>query len=396
MPAKLTFITDDGEENAREPRRPAAQAADPPASEQQPADAWPEVADDLADELAGQQAALIRGRRRDIALGVLLVVGICAFIGLTRANELLFPLVVVVAALAILYIRLRSTPRAKALTEIAARRALIDPKCPQCGYALRHLYKQRCPECGRRVQLPTAEQVREALSAGKIVVSRISVASDLGWVAGLLMVIAGVLAGRLLGAAAGWCAAALPPAVFLVIQAVSRRRAAARVPLFAVCDRCGQSTGLLDNRCAACEAALLAEHVYVKPGLRGPSDPRLYCTWAQLAGGACVVAMLVLNGISIPMPAFASRKLGPWMLFAQFALAVLAGLFFYRDQRLVRGERLRRYDESTQPLCHHCLSSLTGQPANGACPGCGKAYLGIELAGGLRPRATRPARAVAP
>jgi len=395
MTAKLTFIPYDGEESARAPSRPAAEATGPPAPEQQPADAWAEVADDLADELAGRQAALIRGRRRDKVIGVLLVMGICVFIGLTRADELPYPLVVVVAALAILYIRLRSTPRANALMEIAARRALIDPKCPQCGYALRHLRKQRCPECGRRVQLPTAEQVGEALFTGKVAVSRSSVASDLGWVVGLLMVIAGMLAGRLHGAVAGWIAAALPPAAFLVIQAVSRRRAVARVPLFALCDRCGHSTGLLDNRCAACGAVLLAEHVYVKPGQRGPSDPRLYCTWAQLAGGACVVAMLVFNGIYLSLPVYTIGRFEPWVWSAQFVLAVLAGWFFYRDQRLVRGERLMRYDRSTQPLCHHCLSSLKGQPANGACPACGRAYLGIELAGGLRPRTTRPARTVA-
>jgi predicted amidophosphoribosyltransferase len=289
---------------------------------------------------------------------------------------------------AILYMPLRVRPRRAALDEIRARLELIDPQCPQCGYALRYLQQWRCPECGRRVVLPSAEQVRLVLAGEKITVAKGSIESELGWIVGLLMVLAAVVAGRLLGPLAFWCAAAAPPMLFLLFMGLARYRHARRIPPVAVCDKCGAATSVHLNRCEHCPARLLAEHVYVKPGLRGP-DPRLYNSAAQLIGGACVTLMLVVIGLADLDRGTVVDILDLVLVPVEIVLLIVALHQLLRDRRLVSPARLERLDKSTRALCHHCLASLNGHPANGTCPACGEDYSGIELVGGLRRRSQR-------
>ncbi|MCB9867189.1 MAG: hypothetical protein H6816_11225 [Phycisphaerales bacterium] len=321
----------------------------------------------------------------DMAIGVGLALIVGVLIWRTSLLPWLVPLCLSAGVIAVVYVPLRVRPRRAALDEVRARQELIDPRCPQCAYPLRHLRQRRCPECGRRVTLPSAEQVRRVLDGERVAVAKGSIEAELGWIVALLMILAAMTIGRLFGPLAGWCAAAAPPLIFLVFMAAGRHRQALSVPPWAICDKCGESTSVHENQCTHCRAKLNAEHVYVKPGLRGGADPRLYCTWAQLIGGACVALMLVLNGLFASRPVRTDlQPMDHAFIPLQAGLMIAAVYWLLIDRRMVRPDRLDRFDTSPRPLCHHCLRSITGQPANGRCVHCGRAYRGIELAGGLR------------
>jgi len=337
----------------------------------------------MADALTLQRVRLLRRGRVDMGLGLVAGLLLALFLWRGRLDRWLLPSLLGTTCAAMLYVPLRLKPRRAALDEVRARQELIDPRCPQCGYTLRHLQHARCPECGRRVRLPSARDVREALSGGPVAVAKGSIATELGWVVGMLMLLTAVCVGRWFGAVAAWCSSAVLPLFVLVLQAVGRHRQAIRVSPLALCDRCEKPTSVHVNRCEHCRARLLADHVYVRPGHRGWADPRLYCSQAQLLGGLCVGLMLVINGLSLASRWAAYVEHRHWVLLLQFGLIAGAIGWLRVDLRMARRDRLERFDTSSRALCHHCLATLNGQFANGTCPSCEKAYRGIELAGGL-------------
>lgn len=345
-------------------------------------DVWTTEADAVIDELRIQQETLVRRRRQDRGIGIgLAVVSIVYFVMAPNPTNVFvgFLLCLLVATW---YMPARGGPTRRALDRIRAKLAVLDPPCPACGYALRHLTRRRCPECGRRVSLPAREEIEHVVSGGSVEVEEPSIAAESGWIVLLLMLLAAVACGRVWGVLAAWWAAAVPAMTLLIFQVVHRYRKSLRVPPYAICDTCGESTSLLASRCEHCEAPLLAEHVYVKPGLRGRFDPRLNCLWAQAVGGACVCGILLVAGLLFSRNLGGRAYDGPWYWGLQVLLAVGGVILLRYDLLLTLDHRLRKFDRTAEPLCHRCQRSLAGEPANGRCGSCGRAYSALGLAGG--------------
>ena len=343
-------------------------------------DVWTQEADVAIDALRLQMDSLTRRRRRDRGIGVALAgLLIIYFVVAADATNVIVGFLVCLLA-ASWYMPVRGGPTRRALERIKAKLAVIDPPCPACGYALRHLTRRRCPECGRRVRLPTREEIEHVVAGGPVTVEQPSMAAESGWIALLLMLLAAVVCGRVWGVLVGWWAAAVPAMTLLVSQVVQRYRQSLRVPPYAACDACGESTSLLAIRCEHCDAPLLAEHVYVKPGLRGRFDPRLNCLWAQLSGGTCVCGILIVAGLLHSNAVSGSTFDEFWGL--QAGLLVIGLILLTYDLRLTSAHRLKEFDKTAQPLCHRCRQSLAGAPANGRCDSCGCTYSAIDLAGG--------------
>jgi hypothetical protein len=352
----------------------------------QRADPWTPESDQLAEELQLTLDRLKRVHRRErwamagvaVGVGILLVVH-----GLTLNTAALLG---ALALLGLIYLRLRIRPRQQALAEIVAKLQYLDPRCPACGYSLRYLRDPRCPECGRRVQLPSAEWIDVVVAGGRVTVAQASVESDMGYIVLLIMFVLALGLGGTFGAVAGVGSMAVPPFVFIVIQAVQRRRRAKGARPKVICEECGRLEELHNDECAHCAAALLAEHVYVRPGLRGNFDPRLYNSKAQIFGAALVCLMVVLLALAIPevdRRHLLPFNILPTLFVVQLTLMVLSLCVLNRDTKLRSKGRLAAFDRALVPLCHHCLSSLKGAPASGICPHCRKSYSAVRIAGGL-------------
>jgi hypothetical protein len=348
-------------------------------------DPWTPESDQLTEELQLTLDRLTRIHRRErwvmacvaAGVGVLLVIH-----GLTLNTAAMLG---AVALLGLIYLRLRLRPRQHALAEIKAKLQYLDPRCLACGYSLRYLRDLRCPECGRRVQLPSAKRIDVVVAGGRVTVSQASVESDMGYIVLLIMFVLALGLGGTFGAAIGVGSMAVPPFVFIVIQAVQRRRSAEGAKPKVICEECGQLAELHNDECANCTASLLAEHVYVRPGLRGNFDPRLYNSKAQVFGAALICLMVALLALAIPE--VDRRRLLPFnivpvLFMVQLTLVVLSLCVLNLDTKLRSKERLAAFDHALVPLCHHCLNSLKGAPAGGNCPHCGVFYKAIELAGG--------------
>jgi predicted amidophosphoribosyltransferase len=348
-------------------------------------DPWTPESDQLAEELQLTLDRLKRVHRRErwvmggvaVGVGVLLVIH-----GLTSNTAALLG---ALALLGLIYLRLRLRPRQHALAEIKAKLQYLDPRCPACAYSLRYLRDLRCPECGRRVQLPSAERIDVVVAGGRVTVAQASVESDMGYIVLLIMFVLALGLGGTFGAAAGVGSMAVPPLVFIVIQAVQRRRRAKSTKPKIICEECGQLAELHDNECANCAAPLLAEHVYVRPGLRGNFDPRLYNSKAQVFSAALICLMVALLALAIPevdRHRLLPFNILPMLFVVQLPLVVLSLCVLRLDTRLRSKERLAAFDHALAPLCHHCLGSLKGAPAGGNCAHCGKSYSAVQIAGG--------------
>ncbi len=362
----------------------------PPTPKARPAEAadrWPPEADEFADRLFEQRKKLLAARKLDRTIGVLVTVGALLLMISADSGPAVMAVFTGVLLLVAVYLPVRVRPRQLALEVLTARLVVVDPRCGGCGYPLRHLRQSRCPECGRRVSLPLQHQIEHVLEGGDVLVARGSVASDLGWIVLLLMVLVASAVASLAGWSYGVAAAALPAAFFLLRNWWQLRRAVKRVPAEAPCDKCGRVLPLSCECCPECHARRLAEHVYARPGLNGEFDARLHCSWAKIAGGLMSCLALFTVGMATLDSSRFSRS--DWETAEEImyqivplvtAVAAIVVLSF--DERKRRQSRLDRFDTSSYPLCHHCLQSLRGLPANGVCPHCDMPYRAIELAGG--------------
>ncbi len=342
--------------------------------------AWPDGCDKFADELQNQQNSLVQKRNRDRMIGVVITALLCAVLFTSHSGFINFLVFVLSIGCATTYITIRVKPRRNAIEELQARLSLLDPRCKQCGYSLRHLQNRRCPECGRKVLLPTRQQLEIAMSKEKVTVASGSISSELGWVVGLIMVLFASIMGKCFGWSVGWYSATVPPMFFVVLQIIDYRRQARKIPPLAICNECSQPTSVLANECTYCQAPLLAQHVYVKPGFRGPGDPRLYNARARILGAACVCGMLIVIG-SFWNDIGRDTDLA-YLELILIALFTAGILLISCDQRLVNKNRLKRIDRTPSPLCHNCLRDLTGLFANDTCPSCKRTYSGMDLIGG--------------
>ena len=349
-------------------------------NQQQPT-TWPEGSDQFVDELQDQQDSLIQKRNKDRLIGAIVTAFLCAALFTTHSGFINFLIFVFSIGCATTYITIRVKPRRHAIEELQARLSLLDPRCKQCGYNLRHLRNRRCPECGRRVLLPTSKQLEAAMSKERVTVASGSISSELGWVVGLIMVLFASIMGKCFGWSVGWYSATIPPMFFVVLQIIDYRRQAGKIPPLAICNECSQPTSVLINECTHCHASMLAQHVYVKPGLRGPGDPRLYNARARILGAACICSMLmVIGSFWNDMGTDADLAFLELILIVLFTAGILS---ISRDQRLVNKNRLKRIDRTPSPLCHNCLRDLTGLFANDTCPSCKRTYTGMDLVGGI-------------
>jgi predicted amidophosphoribosyltransferase len=363
---------------------PMLEFDDPPDDTSFP-DPWTPAADELADALVAARTALRKQRRIEKIIAALITVGLAALI--IAAESGMIALVIIQASLlaTVLYHAFRTRPRLRMLQESQAKLDVIDPQCPGCGYSLRHLTRRRCPECGRGVLRILPEPIEYVLQGGRVSITRGSVESDLGWVALLIMLLAATVIGKLTSPAIGFQACAVPLMIFTLFLVVRGVRNVRQVSRQVPCDRCRHPVSLDgDKTCSQCGADVLANHVYVRPGMAGTGDPRLCRPWCHLIGATRICSALVIipaiksnDALGSPLFDFGQWLLPPVML-------IVAIILLIADARRRSPTRVNVFDTSVYPLCHHCLGSLNRQPANGYCVHCGKAYRGIELAGGRR------------
>jgi len=366
-----------------DPFPPPPYATVPNASSGDRPDPWTPQADALADTLRAPRDMRDKSRRRDQLVGVAVTVSLVSLAIVLGSGAALTAVAIAVPLVAVCYVSLRARPRAWAIQEATTKLEIIDPHCEGCGYSLRHLRSDRCPECARRAPLPMPEQIDHIVQGGSVLVPRGSLESDLGWVAALTMALVAVVLGKLASATAGVAAMGVTLVTFILTQNIVRYRQGRRVPEAAVCDACGQTTSIRQNHCEHCGAAILAEHVYVRPGMRGSFDPRLFIGWAQVAAALAIGWMLmVLAAIFGAHTAAGFNASAMRMACYQPIFAVAGVLLVYVDHRRRTPGRLRAFGLSLEPLCHHCLGVLKGQPPNGHCPHCRRPYRAIELAGG--------------
>jgi hypothetical protein len=362
------------------PREFSSKEHDPRARE----DRWTRASDALVEELAETLERLRRTHRRERWGMAVVTVGLGAllfFFGLS--TSMVVALLFLLALLGLFYLRLRLRPRQQTMAEVKGKLRFLDPRCPGCGYSLRYLREYRCPECGRRVSLPSPERIDTIVDGGSVTVAQGSVESDMGYVVLLIMLVLATGLGSAFGVEIGFGAMSLPPVLFISLQAWQRRRRARSLQPSAVCETCGQVTGIDDGQCDECGAAFLAEHVYARPGLYGNFDPRLYCSWAQIAGAAAVGSMLLVIAFMLPNLGYMYTQINNGPLLLMQLILLSGGLYLLRfDAGLRAKDRLQIFDTSLTPLCSRCLCSLKGQPATGTCPHCGVPYRAVELAGG--------------
>lgn len=345
-------------------------------------DPWTPQADAMADTLREQRDTLRRLRRRDQLAGVAVTASLVSLAIVMGSGAALTAIAIAVPLAAICYVSLRARPRAWAIQEATTKLEIIDPHCEGCGYSLRHLRNDRCPECGRRPPLPMPEQVDFIAQGGSVLVPRGSLESDLGWVAALTMALVAVVLGKLVSVPIGVAAMGFTLVGFILTQNIIRYRQGRRVPEAAVCDACGQTTGIRHNDCGHCGAPILAEHVYVRPGMRGGFDPRLYVGWAQVAAALAIGWMLMVLATILDWNRGGTSLSAMGVACYQPIFALAGVLLVYVDHRRRTPGRLRAFGLSLEPLCHHCLGVLKGERANGHCPHCHRPYRAIELAGG--------------
>jgi ribosomal protein L37E len=132
-------------------------------------DPWPDGLDELVDMLRAEQGRLLAEQRSDGVIGVFLGSLAVLFILITGDVWMLGIGVLAVTLVAGIYWPLRKRPRDEVLAGLAQRLAVLDPRCPRCGYTLRRLRKKRCPECGQPVQIRYRLTLERAMqrAAGK-------------------------------------------------------------------------------------------------------------------------------------------------------------------------------------------------------------------------------------
>lgn len=342
-------------------------------------DPWLPEVDEAADAFQDRRSRLIAARKRDKWIGLSVVAATVAVLAVTGGVWQTITGCAAVILLVAFYSQMVARPRNQTILELESKLEIVDPQCQACGYPLRHLTHRRCPECGRRFEPPERHEIERVISGESVAVARASIESELGGIMMWTTIFVAGLTSRFLPEAIWVMTLPVPLVACLCVLTILRLRGGRRRGRHGTCDGCGKPIVLACERCENCGTLILAEHVYVRPGLHGANDPRLASVWLQLLGGALVCLTFVPMGLGALVDPY-GRASHLWLAVLPLAAAGVSVLCY--DARLRRRERLERFDRSVDPLCPQCLQSLRGQPATGRCPACRKAYRAAQLAGG--------------